>query len=51
MAVITPSEEDIALEITVTNPDGDDAHQSHLVIVLPDTLHYSSIVTAASVSI
>ncbi|XP_044062369.1 integrin alpha-6-like isoform X2 [Siniperca chuatsi] len=43
-AVITPSVEDIALEITVTNRDGDDAHQSHSVIVLPDTLHYSSIV-------
>ncbi|XP_008293636.1 integrin alpha-6-like [Stegastes partitus] len=44
VAVITPSDEDIALEITVTNTDGDDAHQSHVVIVLPDTLHYSSVV-------
>ncbi|XP_035812832.2 integrin alpha-6-like isoform X2 [Amphiprion ocellaris] len=43
-AVITPSDEDIALEITVTNRDGDDAHQSHAVITLPDTLHYSSVV-------
>uniref|UniRef100_A0A3P8RXC4 Integrin subunit alpha 6 n=1 Tax=Amphiprion percula TaxID=161767 RepID=A0A3P8RXC4_AMPPE len=47
-AVITPSDEDIALEITVTNRDGDDAHQSHAVITLPDTLHYSSVETQAS---
>uniref|UniRef100_A0A8C3A5E6 Integrin alpha 6 n=1 Tax=Cyclopterus lumpus TaxID=8103 RepID=A0A8C3A5E6_CYCLU len=44
VAVITPSEEDIALEIIVTNRNGDDAHQSHSGISLPDTLHYSSIV-------
>ncbi|XP_056295655.1 integrin alpha-6-like isoform X1 [Pseudoliparis swirei] len=44
VTVITPSEEDIALEIIVTNRNGDDAHQSHSVISLPDTLHYSSIV-------
>ncbi|XP_034454867.1 integrin alpha-6-like [Hippoglossus hippoglossus] len=44
VAVITPSEEDIALEITVTNRNGDDAHQSHSIIMLPDTLHYSSII-------
>ncbi|KAM9357368.1 integrin alpha-6-like [Symphorus nematophorus] len=44
VAVITPSEEDIALEITVTNRNGDDAHQSQSVISLPDTLHYSSTV-------
>ncbi|GLD70442.1 integrin alpha-6-like protein [Lates japonicus] len=44
VAVITPSKEDIALEITVTNRNGDDAHQSRLIIRLPDTLHYSSIV-------
>ncbi|KAK9518357.1 hypothetical protein VZT92_023666 [Zoarces viviparus] len=44
VAVITPSEEDIALEIIVTNRNGDDAHQSHSVISLPETLHYSSIV-------
>ncbi|XP_045885945.1 integrin alpha-6-like [Micropterus dolomieu] len=44
VAVITPSDGNIALEITVTNRDGDDAHQSHSVIVLPDTLHYSSVV-------
>uniref|UniRef100_A0A8C4E7B2 Integrin alpha-6 n=1 Tax=Dicentrarchus labrax TaxID=13489 RepID=A0A8C4E7B2_DICLA len=45
VAVITPSDEDIALEITVTNRNGDDAHQSHSIISLPDTLHYSSIKT------
>uniref|UniRef100_A0A3Q1EUN0 Integrin alpha-6-like n=1 Tax=Acanthochromis polyacanthus TaxID=80966 RepID=A0A3Q1EUN0_9TELE len=43
-AVITPSDEDIALEITVTNRDGDDAHQSHAVVTLPDTLRYSTVV-------
>uniref|UniRef100_A0A4W6FAL9 Integrin subunit alpha 6 n=1 Tax=Lates calcarifer TaxID=8187 RepID=A0A4W6FAL9_LATCA len=32
VAVIIPSEEGIALEITVTNRNGDDAHQSHLII-------------------
>ncbi|XP_070692438.1 integrin alpha-6-like [Pempheris klunzingeri] len=53
VAVITPSDEDIALEITVTNRDGDDAHQSHSVIMLPDTLHYSSVVynTAAETQV
>ncbi|XP_037636914.1 integrin alpha-6-like [Sebastes umbrosus] len=44
VAVITPSDEDIALGITVTNRNGDDAHQSHSIISLPETLHYSSIV-------
>ncbi|XP_039976615.1 integrin alpha-6-like isoform X2 [Xiphias gladius] len=48
VAVITPSNEDIALEITVTNRNGDDAHQSHSIIMLPDTLHYSSIVYSAA---
>ncbi|XP_068181278.1 integrin alpha-6-like isoform X2 [Antennarius striatus] len=48
VTVITPSKEDIALEITVTNRDGDDAHQSRSVISLPDTLHYSSVVSNAS---
>ncbi|CAN9514650.1 unnamed protein product [Ophioblennius macclurei] len=43
VAVITPSEEDIALEITVTNADGDDAHQSHSVVTLPETLRYVSV--------
>uniref|UniRef100_A0A8C3G6C0 Integrin alpha-2 domain-containing protein n=1 Tax=Cyclopterus lumpus TaxID=8103 RepID=A0A8C3G6C0_CYCLU len=33
VAVITPSEEDIALEIIVTNRNGDDAHQSHSVSI------------------
>ncbi|KAG7224827.1 hypothetical protein INR49_013541 [Caranx melampygus] len=44
VAVITPSNEDIALEITVTNRNGDDAHQSHINITLPETLHYTSVV-------
>uniref|UniRef100_I3J241 Integrin alpha-6 n=1 Tax=Oreochromis niloticus TaxID=8128 RepID=I3J241_ORENI len=42
VAVITPSDEDIALEITVTNKNGDDAHQSSLAITLPDIVRYSS---------
>lgn len=49
VAVITPTEEDIALEITVTNRGGDDAHQTRSIIRLPDTLHYSSVVTTALV--
>ncbi|XP_061580836.1 integrin alpha-6-like [Cololabis saira] len=48
VAVITPSDEDVALEITVTNRNGDDAHQSHLVVTLPDALRYSSIVHSGS---
>ncbi|XP_040904522.1 integrin alpha-6-like [Toxotes jaculatrix] len=48
VAVITPSDEDIGLEITVTNRNGDDAHQSHASIMLPETLHYSSIVYNAA---
>ncbi|MEQ2266023.1 hypothetical protein XENORESO_016649, partial [Xenotaenia resolanae] len=43
VAVITPSDEEIALEITVTNRNGDDAHQCHSVIMLPDTVRYSSV--------
>ncbi|XP_057705780.1 integrin alpha-6-like [Corythoichthys intestinalis] len=47
VAVITPSGEEVALEITVTNEDGEDAHQSHLIIKLPDHLRYSSVVYAS----
>lgn len=47
VAVITPSDEDIALEITVTNKNGDDAHQSRLAITLPDIVRYSSYSTTA----
>ncbi|KAK2848664.1 hypothetical protein Q5P01_008498 [Channa striata] len=43
-AVIIPSDENIALEITVTNRNRDDAHQSHATISLPDTLHYSFVI-------
>ncbi|CAL1612850.1 unnamed protein product [Knipowitschia caucasica] len=39
-AVITPSDKVVALEITVSNMNGDDAHQSRLVMMLPDTLRY-----------
>ncbi|XP_059202165.1 integrin alpha-6-like [Centropristis striata] len=46
VAVITPSEEDVALQITVTNRDGDDAHQSHAAIRLPDTLQYNAVLHA-----
>ncbi|XP_061541464.1 integrin alpha-6-like [Phycodurus eques] len=48
VAVITPSGEDVALEITVTNTDGEDAHQSHVVVKLPDLLRYSSVVYAST---
>ncbi|TWW53518.1 Integrin alpha-6 CD49 antigen-like family member F VLA-6, partial [Takifugu flavidus] len=48
VAVITPTEEDIALELTVTNWGGDDAHQTRSIISLPDTLRYSDIVSTAS---
>ncbi|KAM4732054.1 integrin alpha-6-like [Anableps anableps] len=43
VAVITPSDEEIALEITVSNKNGDDAHRCHSVIMLPDTMRYSSV--------
>lgn len=49
ISVITPSDGDIALEITVTNKNGDDAHQSQLDITLPDTLHYSTIAVSVSI--
>lgn len=32
----------------MTNRGGDEAHQSHSVVMLPETLHYSSIVSATS---
>ncbi|XP_075868420.1 integrin alpha-6-like [Nelusetta ayraudi] len=48
IAIITPSKEDIALEITVTNRDGEPAHQAHVTIILPDTLGYTSAVHAGS---
>ncbi|CAG5989834.1 unnamed protein product [Menidia menidia] len=43
VAVITPSDEDIALEVTVTNRNGEDAHQTHSVVMLPDALRYTAI--------
>ncbi|XP_077388086.1 integrin alpha-6-like [Festucalex cinctus] len=48
VAVITPSDEDVALEITVTNTDGEDAHQSHVVVRLPDVLRYSSVLYSST---
>uniref|UniRef100_A0A4W5NDG6 Integrin, alpha 6, like n=1 Tax=Hucho hucho TaxID=62062 RepID=A0A4W5NDG6_9TELE len=41
--VISAGDEDIALEVNVTNREGDDAHQSHLIIKLPDSLSFSSL--------
>ncbi|CAB1337492.1 unnamed protein product [Coregonus sp. 'balchen'] len=41
--VISAGDEDIVLEVNVTNREGDDAHQSHLIIKLPDSLSYSSL--------
>ncbi|XP_021417245.2 integrin alpha-6 isoform X2 [Oncorhynchus mykiss] len=41
--VISAGDEDIALEVNVTNRGGDDAHQSHLIIKLPDSLSFSSL--------
>ncbi|XP_029020595.1 integrin alpha-6-like [Betta splendens] len=46
-AVISPSEEDVALEISVTNRNGDDAHQSHAAVALPDALRFASVVYSA----
>ncbi|XP_067455908.1 integrin alpha-6-like [Thunnus thynnus] len=48
VAVITPSDEDIALEINVTNRNGEDAHQSKLVITPPNTLQYSTFVSSTA---
>uniref|UniRef100_A0A671XY74 Integrin alpha second immunoglobulin-like domain-containing protein n=1 Tax=Sparus aurata TaxID=8175 RepID=A0A671XY74_SPAAU len=48
VAVLTPSDEDVALEVTVTNKGGDDAHQPHCVIHLPDSLRYSSVVPSTT---
>ncbi|XP_061747815.1 integrin alpha-6-like [Nerophis ophidion] len=49
VAAITPSGKDVALEVTVTNMGGEDAHQSHVVVQLPDILRYSSVIyTSAS---
>ncbi|KAM9795141.1 integrin alpha-6-like [Neosynchiropus ocellatus] len=48
VAVITPSKEDIALEIRVTNKEGDDAHQARAVITLPIVLHHTSILESTA---
>ncbi|XP_026103969.1 integrin alpha-6 [Carassius auratus] len=40
--VISPGDENIALEVTVTNKGGDDAHQSQLSVAFPEFLRLSS---------
>lgn len=44
MPVISPGDENVALEVTVTNPGGEDAHQSQLSVKFPEYLPLSSIV-------
>ncbi|KAG7328849.1 hypothetical protein KOW79_007023 [Hemibagrus wyckioides] len=44
VAVISPGSENTALEITVTNPGGDDAHLAQLVAKLPESLPLSSVI-------
>ncbi|XP_058654599.1 integrin alpha-6 isoform X2 [Onychostoma macrolepis] len=41
--VISPGDKNIALEVTVTNIGGDDAHQSQLSVVFPEFLQLSSV--------
>uniref|UniRef100_A0A9J7YIE4 Integrin, alpha 6, like n=1 Tax=Cyprinus carpio carpio TaxID=630221 RepID=A0A9J7YIE4_CYPCA len=41
--VISPGDENIALEVTVTNIGGDDAHQSQLSVTFPEFLRLSSV--------
>nr|XP_055034531.1 integrin alpha-6 [Misgurnus anguillicaudatus] len=42
--VISPGDENVALEVTVTNKGGDDAHQSQLSVNFPEFLPLSAIV-------
>lgn len=44
MPVISPGDENVALEVTVTNKGGEDAHQSQLSLMFPEYLPLSSIV-------
>ncbi|XP_048032685.1 integrin alpha-6 isoform X2 [Megalobrama amblycephala] len=43
VAVISPGDENVALEVTVTNRGGEDAHQSQLSVTFPEFLHLSSV--------
>lgn len=43
MPVISLSDQkDIVLRVTVTNQDGDDAHEARIVVLLPHSLTYST---------
>ncbi|XP_051514484.1 integrin alpha-6 [Myxocyprinus asiaticus] len=42
--LISPGDENVALEVTVTNKGGDDAHQSQLSVQFPEFLPLSSVV-------
>lgn len=44
MAVISPGAENTALEVTVTNHGGDDAHLAQLVADFPESLPLSSVI-------
>ncbi|XP_067313431.1 integrin alpha-6 [Pseudorasbora parva] len=41
--VISPGDENVALEVTVTNIGGEDAHQSQLTVTFPEFLQLSSV--------
>ncbi|KAI2656945.1 Integrin alpha-6 [Labeo rohita] len=41
--VISPGDKNVALEVTVTNTGGDDAHQSQLSVTFPEFLQLSSV--------
>ncbi len=41
--VISPGEKNFALEVTVTNIGGDDAHQSQLSVAFPEFLQLASV--------
>ncbi|XP_016332580.1 integrin alpha-6 [Sinocyclocheilus anshuiensis] len=41
--VISPGDKNVALEVTVTNIGGDDAHQSQLSVAFPEFLQLSSV--------
>ncbi|XP_077103938.1 integrin alpha-6 [Siphateles boraxobius] len=43
VSVISPGDENVALEVTVTNIGGEDAHQSQLSVTFPEFLHLSSV--------
>ncbi|XP_056328164.1 integrin alpha-6 isoform X1 [Danio aesculapii] len=42
--VISPGDVNVALEVTVTNTGGDDAHHTQLYVMFPEVLHLSSVV-------